>query len=1059
MFDRMVSLSLNNRMLVLVVSLIVLVYGIWAARQTPVDVFPDLNKPLVTVMTESGGMAAEEVEVLVSFPLESLLQGLPGVTRVRSASAAGLSIVYVEFDWGTPVFRNRQLVAERLSLARDRLPPGVTPVMGPVTSIMGEIMLVALPVQTDGSSGELISDAPMRVREYADFVLRPRLLSIPGVAQVIAIGGEVRQFSVQPDTLRMANERITLDQIRRALSGFAGNSSGGFVDVNQREMLIRNIGRTQSLETLRLLPVDFRQGRPVLLEQVATVGFAPAFRRGDAGLDGGAAVILSIQKQPQANTLKLTDEVESALLAAAQTLPEGLGQPQVLFRQADFIQNSVDNVMEALRDGAILVAIVLFAFLLNARITLISLLAIPLSIASALLLFRWLDLSINVMTLGGLAIAVGELVDDAVVDLENIVRRLKQRAHQLTQGMPVPGVLETIRDASVEVRSGIVQASLIVVAVFVPLFALPGMEGRLFAPLGVAYIMAILASMVVSLTLTPALAYLLLGDVANSHASRSLQTDDTPLLAWLKRHGQALLDKTLPESRRLLAGVSAVSVCVLLSALALPRTFLPAFNEGTLVVSLLFQPGISLAESARLGAIAEKRLLDIPGVKRVGRRTGRAEMDEHAEGVHSAELDVDLAPGVSRDAISSAVRARLAPLPGSVSVGQPISHRLDHLLSGTRAQVVVKLFGDDLDALRAQGEQVAARMKDMPAFVDVAMEKQVLAPQVQIRIDYRKLAQSGLAAGDVLPALQQLAHGERITQVLDGVRRFDLVMRLPEEMRQPHNLARLLIASPGGVIPVSSFADVSETTGPNQIGRENGRRRLIVSANLNPSANADIDQAMTTLASELSQLQQGQTRQLSAGGFALVEGQYQAQQQALLWISLLGAAALCLVFVILYSRYRSTRLSLIIMSTIPTAWIGSVLALWLSGLALSVASGVGFITLAGIATRNGILKVSHCLNICRFESRPFDDAVLVRASLERLAPVLMTALVTAIALTPLLLSGDAAGKEILHPVAVVIFGGLISSTVFDWVLTPALLRVFAGAEFERLRSTDIKTVF
>ena len=1037
MFNWIVRNSLHNRLFVLAVAALLMVYGAITAWRTPVDVFPDLNKPLVTVLTEAGGMAPEEVEQLVTFPLETALNGMPGVTRVRSTSGVGLSILYAEFDWGTDIYRNRQLVAERLALVREQLPGGITPVIGPVSSIMGEVMLIALPLTA--GDGKSPAATPMQAREYADFVLRPRLLSIPGVSQVIPIGGEVRQLRVEPDTARMAQFGVTLTQIEQALRGFAGNAGGGFIDLNSREFLIRHIGRTSRVEDLQGVAVAWKDGRAILLEQVANVRFAAAMKRGDAGYSGVPAVIVSVQKQPAADTVKLTHAIEAALGDLKQGLPVGLAAPKVLFRQADFIEASIGNVTEALRDGAIMVAIVLFAFLLSARTTLISLVAIPLSLAVTAMVFRLLDQSINVMTLGGLAIAIGELVDDAVVDVENILRRLKQNR---AQGNPL-SMLEVVRRASVEVRSGIVYATAIVVLVFVPLFALPGIEGRLFTPLGIAYIVSVLASMLVSMTVTPALCLYLLPGM------KRLDHGDSTLVAWLKRRDAQVLGWSFPRAKALMAVAALAVAAAAASVPFFPRAFLPAFNEGSLVLGMVFNPGTALAEANRMGALAETLIAEVPEVTQVGRRTGRAELDEHAEGVHSAEIDVDLKRSArDREAVMADIRARLAVLPAQVAIGQPISHRLDHLLSGVRAQIALKIFGDDTDTLRGLAEQMRQGLSGVPGLVDLTVEKQVLIPQITVRLDHRKAAQVGLSPGEAVRLLQALTDGAHGAQIVDGLRRYELVLRLPDDKRSPQDLARTLIDTPAGQIPVSAIATVEETDGPNQIGRENGRRRIVVYANTDGS---DMGRVIADIRAVMAKTP------LPPGTFLSLEGQFQAQEQAMQLIVGLSLVSLAMIFLVLYVRYKSAVLAGIIMANIPLALIGSVAAMWLAGVSLSVASMVGFITLAGIATRNGILKVSHYINLCKFEGEVFGQSMIVRGSLERLTPVLMTALVAAFALTPLLLAADAPGKEILHPVAVVIFGGLASSTLLDTLLTPVMFWLFGERAMRRLIEADAQT--
>ena len=1033
MFNWIVRTSLHNRLFVLAVAALLMAYGAVVAWRTPVDVFPDLNKPLVTVLTEAGGMAPEEVEQLVTFPIETALNGMPGVTRVRSTSGIGLSVLYAEFDWGTDIFRNRQLVAERLALVKEQLPDGITPVMGPVSSIMGEVMLIALPLNP--GDGKSVVASPMQAREYADFVLRPRLLSIPGVSQVIPIGGDVRQLRVEPDTARMAQFGVSLTQIEQALRGFAGNAGGGFIDLNSREYLIRHLARTNRVEDLAGLAVAWKDGRPILLEQVAGVSFAAGLKRGDAGYNGVPAVVLSVQKQPAADTVKLTAAIEAALAELAQGLPPGLAAPKVLFRQADFINASIGNVAEALRDGAIMVAIVLFAFLLSLRTTLISLTAIPLSLAVTALVFQWLGQSINVMTLGGLAIAIGELVDDAVVGVENIVRRLRQNR---SAPQPLPA-FDVVERASVEVRSGILYATIIVVLVFVPLFALPGIEGRLFSPLGIAYIVSILASMLVSMTVTPVLCYYLLPKM------KRLDHGDSPLVKWLKRGDARLLAWSFPHAKTLIAIAALAVAAAAASVPFFPRAFLPAFNEGSLVLSLMLNPGTSLAEANRIGAVAEGLIGEVAEVTQVGRRTGRAELDEHAEGVHSAEIDVDLKRSDrDREQVMAEIRDKLAVLPAQVAIGQPISHRLDHLLSGVRAQIALKIYGDDLDTLRGLASQLRDRIAKVPGITDLQIEKQVLIPQLKIRVDYEQVARHGVAPGALLRSLEQMIDGVRVTQVIEGNRRFDLVVRLPDPARDIDALGNLPIATPLGTVPLSLLATIEDGDGPNQISRENARRRIVISANTDGS---DMAKTIAALRAELA------ATPLPTGYFTALEGQFQAQEEASKRIALLALVSLALVFLVLYSRYRSAVLALVIMGNIPLALVGSVVALWISGQPLSVAALVGFVTLTGIATRNGILKISHYINLCAFEGESFGQPMIVRGSLERLTPVLMTALVAAFALVPLLMSADAPGKEVLHPVAVVIFGGLVSSTLLDSLLTPLMFWRWGEKPLARLLAT------
>ena len=1029
MFNSLVTVSLNNRLMILAISVLMMGYGAYSFMQLPVDVFPDLNKPTVTIMTEAEGLAPEEVEQLVTFPIETAMNGMPGVTRVRSVSSIGLSIVFVEFDWGSDIYRNRQQVSERLGLAREQIPAGIVPSMGPISSIMGEIMLIAI-------TGDSDQVTPMALREFADWVLRPRLLAVSGVSQIIPIGGEVKQYQIMPDLRRMRDLGVELEQLEQAIEGFSVNTSGGFLERGASEFLIRNIGRSHRMEELSNLVIAQHEGPPILLHQVATVQIGAGVKRGDASYNAQPTVILAVQKQPNADTVRLTRTIEHNLDALNQALPAGIGASQILFKQADFIEHSLTNVQEALRDGAIMVMVVLFIFLLNIRTTLISLAAIPLSILITVLVFRYLNLSINTMTLGGLAIAIGELVDDAVVGVENVLRRLKQARSEGRKA----GFAEVIGAATIEVRSAIVYATLIIVLVFVPLFALSGIEGRLFSPLGVAYIVSILASMLVSITITPVLCYYLLPHAklmghGDSWLVRRLKSGDRRLLGWSFRHPRLLLT---------LALVAVLAAGALTTTFA--RAFLPAFNEGTLTISMMLNPGASLSESNRMGRMAEQLLMTIPEVTQVGRRTGRAELDEHAEGVHSSEIDVDLRKSErSREQIMQAIRAVLAPLPAMVSIGQPISHRLDHLLSGVRAQIAVKIFGDDLGTLRLQAEQLQQRMATIPGLVDVRVEKQVLIPQVQVQVDHRRAQAYGVNSATINEALETLANGKTMAQWFDKERRFDIVLRLDDGERSTEQLANLLIDTPQGHIPLSKLAIIEEGDGPNQISRDNGQRRIVISAN---SDGSDMARLIELLRAELNDMQ------LPDGYFTTLEGQFQAQEEASARIGWLSLLSLSLIFLVLYSRYKSVVLSLMIMGNIPLALVGSVVALWLTDGVLSVASLVGFITLAGISTRNGILKISHYINLVAHEGERFGPEMIIRGSLERLTPVLMTALVAAFALTPLLLSAGEPGKEILYPVALVIFGGLISSTLLDTILTPVMFLLWGQRPLERLLAAN-----
>ena len=1026
LFNVLVTASLRNRLFVLILAAVLVGYGGYELTRLPVDVFPDLNRPTVTLLVEAPGLAPEEVEQLVVYPLETALNGMPGAERLRSASGTGLGVVWIEFGWATDIYLARQQVNERLQLVRSQMPPGVEPQMGPISSIMGEIVQVGL--SSDGRT------TPMDLREIADFTLRPRLLAIPGVAQVIPIGGEVRQYQVVPDIAQLNRLAVTHEELERAIKGFGTNTGGGFVDQNRAEYVIRNLGRTTRIEDLRSLVVATRPGQPpILLGQVARVEFGARFRRGDGGVEGKPAVIVSVQKQPGADTVTVTAEVERVVAEAARSLPEGVRADRILFRQAGFIELSVANLQTVLKEAIVVVAIVLFAFLLNVRTTAISIAAIPVSLLVTVLVFSAFGLSINTMTLGGLAIAIGELVDDAVVDVENVFRRLKENREA---GEPRPA-LEVVAAASQEVRSGIIYATAIVILVFLPLFALSGIEGKLFAPLGVAYIVSILASLVTSITVTPVLCLLLLPRM------KRLAHRESPLVRVLKRWDERVLRWSFEQTGPLLGIASAAVLIAGFAATQLPRAVLPTFNEGTVLLGMTFRPGISLDESARLGAVAERLVMQVPEVRNVGRRTGRAELDEHAEGVHANEISMEIAPSErSRGEILADIRRRVAILPASFNVGQPIQHRLEHMLSGVNAAIAIKVFGEDLDTARGLAEALRDRMARIPGLVDIVVERTVPVPQVQVQLDYARAALYGVTPAALASALESLSNGQVVSQVVDGAKRFDVVLRLGERDRTTEALAALLVETPRGRVPLSTFADVVEADGPNQVLRENGRRRIVVQANA--AEGADMGVLITAIRGEFDRMA------LPAGYSFQLEGTFQAQEEAARTIAVLSGISLVMVFVLLFSRYRSVRLALLVMGGVPLALIGSVAALWIAGQPLSVASMVGFITLTGISARNGILKVSHYINLVLLEGERFGPEMVVRGSLERLSPVLMTALSAGFALIPLMIGADEPGKEILHPVAVTIFGGLISATLLDTLLTPAVFLAIGRAPVERI---------
>ena len=1036
MFTWLLDFSLKNRMIVILLSAISMVYGAYTLSKMPVDVFPDLNKPTVTIMTEAGGMASEEVEQLITFPLETAMNGLPGVEAIRSVSSAGLSFIYVTFDWSVDIYRARQMVSERLSSMDGAIPDGIVSRMGPISSIMGEIMQIAIPIDESKISS-------MQVREYADWVLRPRLMAIPGVAQVIPIGGQVRQFQVQPNTRRMAELGLSILQIEDALRGYSANTSGGFLESNNREYLIRHIGRTSSLEDLKNIAVSNRNGQTILLRQVADITFAPAVKRGDAGYEGGPAVILGVQKQPSADTVALTKKIESAIAELKQGLPTGMEAPKVTFRQASFIDASISTLEGKLIGASIFVAVVLYFFLGTIRPVLISLTAIPVSILLTALVFKYFGLSINTMTLGGLAIAIGGLVDDAVVDVENVIRRLRVNLDKASLDQLSP--LAIVRAASLEVRTGIIYATAIIVLVFIPLFALPGIEGRLFVPLGIAFIVSTLASLLVSVTITPVLCFYLLPSM------QSLRDHDTKIVTWLKSHYEVQLSRLLAAPKKPLMCAFASVIVAAASVPFMASSFLPPFNEGTLLIGLRLNPGVSLSESAGVASQAEKLVRQVPEVTYVGRRSGRAELDEHAEGVHVSELDVGLKPAGDLDRsmaeIQADIRSRLVNLPAAIAIGQPISHRIDHMLSGVRSQIAIKIFGDDLDVLRSQADLLRSKLAGIEGLVDLEIEKQDLAPQIKVRIDYDKAAQYGVSTSQIMATLQGMVEGERLSQIIEGNRRFALVIKLPDSARNLEGLADILIDTPNGKIPLSKIASIEDGDGPNEISRDGGKRRIVLSANASKRALSDIVADIRTVISNQT---------LPEGYFITLDGQFKAQEEASKVIGLLSIGSFLLMFAVLNNRYKSIRLSLMIMSNIPLAMVGAVIGLWISGQPLSIAALIGFITLAGISVRNGILKISHYLNLMQSEGESFSLAMIIRGSIERLSPVLMTALVTAFALAPLLFEAERPGTEILHPVAVVIFSGLLSSTLLDTFLTPAMFWLY-GKKASEIALSNMKT--
>ena len=1030
MLNSVIRFSLNNRLLVIIISVALLIYGGWITSNLPVDVFPDLNRPVVTVITESHGLAPEEVETLVTLPIETSLNGTPSVTRIRSSSGIGISIVYVEFEWGTEIFKNRQLVSERLQLAKERLPQGISPVMGPVSSIMGEIQFVGL-ISSDNSV------SPMEIRTTADWFVRPRLMTISGISQVVVMGGELKQFQILVSSKKLQEKHISLENLQHALAEISENTTGGFIDIGNNEYLIRPIGRVETIEEIENSAIGIHMGIPVYVKDVATVQIGPKIKRGEGSVDGNHSVIMTIQKQPGASTIELTRKIDEMLIDLKKTLPKGIEIRSDLFKQSRFIESSISNVEEALRDGAIMVAIILFLFLLNIRTTAITLISIPLSLVITFIIFKIAGLSINTMTLGGLAIAIGELVDDAIVDVENVFRRLKENRGSSNPKHP----LLVIYHASSEIRNSIVFSTIIVVLVFIPLFALGGIEGRLFAPLGIAYIVSLLASLLVSLTVTPVLCYYFVSK------SKVLEhKEDGPLVRKLKKWDESLLKKTIHHPKYVMAFCLVLFIGALSLLPFMGSNFLPSFNEGTATIGVASYPGISLKASDELGTKIEKAMLSVPEVKSTIRRTGRAEMDEHAEGVHWSEIDVDFKEeGRDRKLVLQEIRKKIEAVGDVyVNIGQPISHRLDHLLSGVRAQIAIKVFGPDLSELRRIGSQIENTMKGIEGIVDLQLEPLVLIPQLKILVDREEAGKYGIGPGALTEDLERALNGETVAQVIEQQKLFDIFMRMDDESRAtPDSINSIIVKTLPNAqkIKVEDVAEVYQGTGPNMVNRENLQRRIVVSAN---SHGRDLGSLIKEIQSQISK-----NVQVPEGYFIEYGGQFESQQSASRLILFLGIISLLGVFFVLYIHFNSLALTLQIMLNIPLALIGSVVAIYLTERELSVATMIAFITLCGIASRNGIMMISHYIHLVKEEDEEFSEHMVIRGSLERLVPVLMTALSAILALTPLLFARGEPGKEILYPVAVVIIGGLLSSTLLDIFVTPAIFFKYGKKTLEK----------
>mgnify|MGYP001313213745 CR=1 FL=1 len=1046
MLARLIGFSLRRSSLVVMMAGMLLVFAGAKVGEMPVDVFPELNAPTVVVLTEAGGLAADEVELNVTFPIETAVNGLPGTRRVRSASATSLSIVWVEFDWGTDIYRARQLVGERLDAVRASLPADAHAEITPVTSITGEIMLLAIS-SPDGSVG------PLELRSFAEFDLRNRILAVPGVAQVVAIGGELPQYQVNVRQDMLALYGLTIDEVAEAARGAHSTASAGYLpNVGSREMPIRQMARVSGVGDIAQTLVKYHEGAPVTIGQVADVRLGAAPKRGTATDRARPAVVVSVQKSPGTNTLDLTDRIDEVLDQVEGVMPAGMVLNRDPFRASRFIDRSIDNVIDKLIKASVIVAIIVVLFLMNARATVITLVALPLSLAAALVVLWAAGVSINVMTLGGLTVAIGELVDDAIIDVENVLRRLKQNA-----ALPAAdrrAAVDVIYAASNEIRSSVVFATVIICMVFVPLLFLSGLEGRFFRPLGIAYIVSIMASLAVALTVTPALCKWLFARRFERTDARGIGDGhvDGALARWLKRRYEPLLCASVRQRGWVLAGAGVLTGASLLLASTYGTSFLPAFKEGTFTVFLMAPPGTSLDESDRLALGVESRLGAIEGVRSVTRRTGRAERDEHAEPVSSSEIEVTIGPRVDQERVRAEIDRVIANIPGiTTMIGQPIEHRLSHILSGTPAAIAINVYGDDMDVLRDLAARIESELESIPGTRDVAANREVMITSLPIRYRAQDLAAAGLSPGAAAAQVQRALHGETVAEVSQGVRRYELVVRLDESERQRiEQIMDLRLRGMGGAnVRLREVADVGPEMTSNLIARENAQRKAVISTNV--AAGYNLGQLVERVRDRVDPIV------AEAGYTVRYGGQFEAQQSASRTIYVMGAGVSVFMFLLLQLSTGRSRVALLVMLNLPLALIGGIAAIYVTesrpivgntlallGLSsaryvapvISIASMVGFVTLFGIAVRNGILLVNHYEHLQREEGKPVGESIIV-GSLERLVPILMTALTAALALIPLALASGKPGSELLAPLAIVVLGGLISSTALNLFVVPA----------------------
>lgn len=1018
MLNRIIQFSLDNRLMVVIAAVLLLLIGSYTASRMDVDVFPDLTAPTVVVLTEAHGMAPEEAERLVTFPLETAVNGATSVRRVRSSSSAGISILWVEFEWGTDIYRARQVVTEKIAAVAESLPEGVgNPTLAPQSSIMGEIMLISV----TGDSTSL-----MDLRTIADWSIRPQLLATGGVSQVVVIGGEYKQYQILASPQKMQAYTITLSELLQASEDANRNSSGGFLYEYGNEYIVRGIGRTSDLYELGNTVIKTNAGTPVKISDVADIRIGAAPKIGDGSLKGNPAVIMTVMKQPNTNTLDLTKKIDETITALNKNLPSDVKTNTTIFRQADFIEASISNIQKTLIEGSIFVVIILFIFLMNWRSTFISLLAIPVSLIVAVLTLKWLGFTINTMSLGGMAIAIGALVDDAIIDVENVFKRLRQNI-ALPEGARRPS-LQVIFDASVEIRSSIISATFIIIVAFLPLFFLSGMEGRLLAPLGIAFIVSLFASLIVSISLTPVLiSFLLTGEKMLKRSGKE---------SFVVHHLQQWYLAALTSAMRWRKTIVLFAVSLLIGTLflmsGLGRSFLPEFNEGSLVISAVSLPGISLEESNKIGTSVEQTLLSIPEIQMTTRRTGRAELDEHAQGVNAAEIDAPFTlTDRSRAAFMADVREKLAGVTGvNITIGQPIGHRLDHMLSGTRANIAIKIFGPDLNKLFTLSNDIKRAIEDVAGLVDLSVEPQVEIPQIQIKAKREMLAKYGITPGEFAEFVDVALAGEKVSEVYEGPRNFDLVLRFNDGNRgNIENIRNTLIDThTGDKVPLYYVADVVSTSGPNTVNRENVQRKTVVSANV---AGRDQRGVVTEIQEKINKVVS-----IPEGYRIEYGGQFEAEAEASKTLLFTSFIAILVIFLLLYQEFKSSKLAIIILLNLPLALIGGVLSIWLTSGILSIPAIIGFITLFGIATRNGILLVSRYKALTN-EGYPVYESIL-QGSKDRLSPILMTALTAGLALIPLALGGDLPGNEIQSPMAKVILGGLLSSTILNLFVVPVV---------------------